>query len=160
MNQLELDRYINPHAGYDFTLTPSSEPTGDTNCLLVVHDVAKDRGNPLPPDMLCADLYTDRVHARPVEETSPLQAGDLFWFGQDTPRLFKPEYDENGWIVNWTDSPLQHVGIYTGRNDAFGEPLILHATQYEGTVAVWPLARFATQEKYRRQLGISRLKTA
>lgn len=164
MNQrLEaVDYFLDSRFQYDFTIVPGQEPDDRMNCLTLVHAACKRMlGYELPKELLCTELYEDRAHTQHVS-SDDLKAGDLVWFGQAdqrAQRLFVPQYDENGRIKNWANSPLQHVGVYIGRDD-FDNPQILHASQQAGTNVVQSLDKIRQEPKHAHVLDISRLKAA
>lgn len=160
------ERYVDPAFTYRFTQGPDRVPDVITaqrnglNCIALAHLAIRDLfGHSLPPALHCYEMFSDTAQFSTVESVKDMQAGDLVWFGVRSPKVpleeYNPQYDEDGALVNWRDNPVKHVAIYTGeRADDY---LMLHATNVEGTNAVWPLWRFATHRRYEQIYRISRL---
>ncbi|HEV2403744.1 MAG TPA: hypothetical protein VGS08_06115 [Candidatus Saccharimonadales bacterium] len=78
--------------------------------------------------------------------------GDWVWFGgkkSQSVDSFVPQYDADGFLLNWPYSPVSHVAIYTGeKSKEYNDYLLLHATDITGGVDVWPLWRFALNPRY------------
>lgn len=131
------------------------------NCVSLAHLAIGDLFDcKLPPELACAELYRDEDYFAPIEESSDLRLGDLVWFGKPSavdPRAIELRYDTSGNLVNWQDSPVKHVAIYTGIKKQ-GDPLLLHATNYGKRNVIWPLSEFGKYERYKQLYDITRLK--
>lgn len=162
-----FERYVDPSFVYKFMQGPDKvldEHTARTqgvNCISLAHLAMRDLfGYSLPTSLHCYEMFSDTSHFKTVESIDFLEPGDLMWFGLRHPGIpidqYQPQYDERGTLVNWRDNPVKHVAIYTGEQ-ANDDYLMLHATNIEGTNAVWPLQKFASFKRYERVYRISRL---
>jgi cell wall-associated NlpC family hydrolase len=163
-----LEQYINPGYVYRFTHGPNVVDSRESalrqgiNCVSLAHLALKDLfAVQLPSNLLCSELYNDRIYFRTIDRPTNLQVGDLVWFGVANPKItvdeFVPKYND-GELLNWPDFPVKHVAIYTGDQTESGEPLLLHSSASEGTNTVWALGRFTTHARYKELYGITRLK--
>jgi hypothetical protein len=129
------------------------------NCIALAHLVLRDRGIALPRELNFYELYLDEAHSSTVS-VDAMEPGDLVWFGLANPSIpieeFIPEYDDNGFLVNWQDRAVKHVAINTGEEQG-GVPLLLHATDVEGTNTIWPLDQFREHARYERIYRVSRV---
>lgn len=172
-----LGQYLDPAFTYRFTGGPEVVRSkrdaweDGLNCIALSHLVLSDLFDyALPPELHCAEMYTDNSHfthlpnlAPGVPDLTAMRRGDLVWFGRDdapiAPEEFEPAYRE-GKLVNWADFPVKHTAIFTGLHDSRSHsPLLMHATHHEGGVAVWPLSAFGTGEfkRYERLFDVTRL---
>lgn len=114
----------------------------------------------LSPKLHCFEMVGDRQRFETVKDLNDLRPADLFWFGQDVPEdvlaAFEPQYNQDQWLLNWQDNPVNHVAIFTGYRDHGGEPLLLHASPEDGRNAIWPLAKFAQYPRYKKLWRVSR----
>lgn len=161
-----INELVRPDIRYRFSRGPREVRTvqeavrDGANCIAIAH-LAIDSlfGVKLPPEKHCLEMATDTDTFATVTDLTDLQAGDLHWFGVDVPdailRDFVPEYDGH-YLLNWRDSPINHVAIFTGEMEG-DEPLLLHASPTDGTTAVWPLSEFAAHERYAKLHRVSRL---
>lgn len=167
MSDNPLDRFINPDYTYRFEQGPGTVCTEadayslGLNCVTLAHLTLKHLyGITLPPNLDCYEMFTDTQYFEPVETTTDARRGDLIWFGlEHSPQQFRnflPRYDAGGHLVNWRAFPLRHVGVIYNPN--IEDPLILHASQVEGTNVIWPLSKFKNYKQYRNVFGISRIK--
>lgn len=164
------ERYVDPDCTYDFWLRPQDVPDLQTaqqkgmNCVVLAHLVMKEMFDyELPPDLRCTEMFLDSTHfVRTEFNAEQLRPGDLVWFGRAASRVsaeqFKPSYDQSGHMQNWRDFPVNHVGIYVGR-DAQDEAQILHSVARENTT-LWPLRKFGQVPRYSIVWGSSRLLAA
>jgi hypothetical protein len=163
-----LERFIDPSLRYNFHQGPAQVRSMEDarqnglNCVSLAHLAMRDMfDQELPPELHCAEMYVDREHFTTVRGIHDMQKGDLVWFGIEDgkiePEEFRPVYDAHGLLVNWRDFPVKHVTIATGMTDERADPLLLHATHFEGTSVVWPLRKFSEYRRYRRLFGITRL---
>lgn len=129
------------------------------NCIALAHLALRNLGIKLPARLRCYELFYDRRFFEPVDSPDQAEAGDLFFFGRTNPKVsvenFQPVF-EDGYLANWRDFPITHVGINTGETD--GELQILHATHIEGTATIWPLRRFSDYSRYQMLYKITRPK--
>lgn len=164
----QLERYLDTEFVYRFMQNPDVVRSEEDarrygiNCVSLAHLALRSLFEyDLPKDLLCAELYADREHFEHREDIDQLQTGDLVWFGVKDPGImpedFVPQYVD-GRLENWRDFPVKHVAVSTGERNEEEDDLLLHATYYEGTTALWPLSRFFQYKKYQRHYGISRLK--
>ncbi len=164
----ELQHYADAPFVYDFCQGPERVPNEDVareeglNCVSLAHLAVESLfRRRLPAQLHCYEMFTDHERFHDLDDSEPLQVGDLVWFGRSEPSVppeqFVPTYDANGYLLNWQDSPVNHVAIYTGdqEND---DPLLLHATYFTGTTAVWPLSKFAEYPRYAQVRRIARLR--
>ena len=161
-----LERHLDSNFPYCFNQGPAEVPDKKAaeakglNCIALAHLVLEDLfGRKLPPDLHCFEMFSDKQMFTTVDATDDMLTGDLLWMGPRSPKVplaeFKPKYDQSGSLVNWRDNPIKHVGIYTGEQT--DDYLLLHATHYEGTTAVWPLQQFTNYRRYEHIYRISRL---
>jgi len=124
---------------------------------LIVRDLF---GCVLPARLQALELVRDRVFFEPVSGTGRLAAGDLVWFGVDSPGVdqaeFVPLYDGDE-LVNGGDFPVKHVAVCTGTGDG-DDHIMLHASAADGSNALWPLRRFRDHARYGRIYAIRRLR--
>ena len=160
-----FEQYVDPALTYDFTQGPdkvrnyADAARDGVNCVSLAHLVMKDAfGESLPPDLFFYEMFSDTERFAPVTGLSGMQPADLVWLGHGNPKFeideFTPEFVD-GHMTNWDDSPIKHVGVFTGevKDD---EPMVLHACWYVGRTAVWPLSEFSQYPKYERVYGVSR----
>ncbi len=132
---------------------PVSAEQFEGNCQLLVHTLYYERfGVRLPVGMWSQELYTDSTYFRFIDpEAEPLAEGDIFFFGKQAEAV---------------DLRTLHVAYNTGTEDEQGNPLLLHATSYNGEgVTVWPLTQFFSRKpdgtsqfcRYQHLFGIKRL---
>jgi hypothetical protein len=132
---------------------PVSAEQFEGNCQLLVHTLYHERfGVQLPVGMWSQELYTDTEYFRFLDPAEELLAeGDIFFFGKQTEAI---------------DLRTLHVAYNTGTSDAQGNPLLIHATPYNGEgVTVWPLPQFFSRKpdgspqfcRYQHLFGIKRL---
>jgi len=167
---VNLQHFIDPEFVYNFEKGPdrvSSEAIArrdGINCVTLAHlalDELFDRK--LPANLHCYEMATDKDFFETIKSPELMQQGDLIWFGYANPRQsiedFEPTYDNEGFLLNWRDSPIKHVAMYTGerQDDDF---MMLHSTHIEGTNAIWPLGLFATYKRYEKIYRIGRLQTS
>lgn len=142
--------------------SPEQALSRGISCVALVHFALRDLfGAELPPDLLFTEMYFDAQRFKPVQ-VNTMQAGDLFWVGKPNPLTptakFVPRYDTAGTeLLNWNEMPVNHLGIYTGNNTRTGEPLILHASETEGTTALSTPRELAKHPRYAAHYGVSRL---
>lgn len=132
---------------------PASAQEFEGNCQLLIHTLYYERfGVQLPIGMWSQELYTDTEYLRFVTpEEEELAEGDIFFFGKNAEAI---------------DLRTLHVAYHTGTADEQGDPLLLHATPYNGEgVTVWPLPHFFSRKpdgsplfcRYQHLFGIKRL---
>jgi len=166
---VDLKHFVDPAFVYSFEKGPnrvSSEAVAKQeglNCVTLAHlalDELFDRK--LPANLHCYEMATDEDYFETIESPELMQQGDLVWFGFASPRQtiedFVPKYDANGFLLNWRDSPIKHVAMYTGERRE-GDFMMLHSTHIEGTNAIWPLGLFSKYKRYERIYRIGRLQT-
>ncbi len=164
-----LKHYIDREFVYSFGQGPnkvSSEAEArqkGINCVTLAHLALRELfDQKLPTNLHCYEMATDYDYFKTVESPDLMQQGDLVWFGYANPHQsiedFEPTYDDEGYLLNWRDSPIKHVAIYTGeqQNNDF---MMLHSTHIEGTNTVWPLSLFAMYKRYEKIYRIGRLQT-
>lgn len=162
----ELQRYVDPAFVYDFDRGPVMVPDEEAarreglNCValayLVVEGLYRCR---LSPRQHCYETFSDTERFVTVPSLPDMQTGDLVWFGHTHSQpvdSFVPQYNANGYLLNWRESPVSHVAIYTGQQED-NDYLLLHATDIAGTNVIWPLQRFATYPRYEQIRRVSRL---
>lgn len=160
-----MRRYIDPDRfrysvlqGPDKVRCEADARANGLNCIALAHLVLRDRGIALPPELNFYELYLDETYSATVSKDA-MEPGDPVWFGLANPSIpideFVPEYD-NGFLVNWQDRAVKHVAINTGDEQA-GVPLLLHATDVEGTNTIWPLHQFQEHTRYERIYRVSRV---
>lgn len=166
-----LDTFIDPAYRYDFWQGPAEVRSitdaqrSGLNCIALAHlAINKLFEVELPPELHCAELYTDTQYFTRVDDLAEARRGDLLWFGVANPVIepaaFVPLY-RDGMLVNWRDFPVKHVAVHTGKRDEQDEPLLLHASQEDSTNVIWPLPEFAKRNKrWEKFYGISRLAIA
>lgn len=165
----ELERYVDPAFVYEFEQGPARVPDEAVarqegiNCVSLAHLAVESLFNRrLPADLHCYEMFVDQEYLEDVTDAGQMQAGDLVWFGQAEPAVppedFVPEYSADGYLLNWKDSPVNHIAIYTGSETGEGK-LMLHATHITGGVVTWPLAKFAEYARYGSIRRIARIKT-
>lgn len=162
------ERYLNNGWVYDFNLTPADVPNFEAagaqgiNCYLLARIAIQDfYGVSLPDQLRCTEMFYDTSYLeRTPYDASRLRSFDLVWFGragaEQRVDSFVPDYDSEGNLRNWPESPTSHVALATGEWHE-GEPLLLHAVQREN-VTVWPLSRFKRFARYATLQGMSRVK--
>lgn len=166
-----LDTFVDPAYSYEFWRGPAEvRSIADAkrhglNCIALAHlAINKLFEVELPPELHCAELYTDKQYFTRVDNLADARHGDLVWFGIADPPIepeaFVPLY-QNGMLVNWRNFPVKHVAIHTGKHDKQGEPLLLHASQKDNTNVIWPFSQFAERNRrWQKFYGISRLAIA
>jgi cell wall-associated NlpC family hydrolase len=163
-----LDRLAEAPFVYDFEQGPTQVPDEETalreglNCVSLAHLAIEGLFNHrLPAEMHCYEMFADQERFEDIESLDALQTGDLVWFGwtrsRVPPETFRPEYNDRGYLLNWRESPVNHVAMYTG-NQEQGQPLFLHATHITGTSVIWPLSQFANYPRYGRIYRMARLR--
>jgi cell wall-associated NlpC family hydrolase len=165
-----LERYVDPEFVYRFSQGPNKAPSEaearrkGINCVTLAHLALRELfDQTLPTSLHCYEMATDNDYFETIESLDLMQRGDLIWFGYANPHQsiedFEPSYDNEGYLLNWRDSPIKHVAIYTGeqRDDDF---MMLHSTHIEGTNTIWPLSLFAHYKRYEKIYRIGRLQTS
>jgi len=163
-----LERYVDPAFVYDFEQGPARVPDESIareeglNCVSLAHLAVEGLFNlRLPADLHCYEMFVDQEHFEDVPDISAMQMGDLVWFGSSEPSIppefFVPEYNAEGYLLNWKNSPVNHIAIYTGEISELG-PQMLHATHLTGGTVVWPLSKFAEYQRYGLVRRIARVK--
>jgi hypothetical protein len=99
------------------------------NCQLYAYAVLEHFGLTVPPHR-SSELWTDTAVTVRVDRPEPL---DLVLFN------------------NTTDPYGAHVGVYVGDDQ------VLHLCAELGRPAVWPMAEFATRDRYRVLVGFKRV---
>lgn len=163
-----LGQFLDPAYSYNFWQNPDVVRSKEDalkdgiNCVSLAHLALKDLfGYELPAELGCAELYQDKKHFEPVADMGQARGGDLVWFGIENPpkapediRLY---YGSAGELLNWQEFPVKHVTVHTGIEEA-GEPLLLHATNYNGGKnQLWRLSEFKAHRRYQKLYGITRL---
>lgn len=163
----EFNKFIDLNAPYKLMSGPNvvknledAQELG-MNCIALAHFVLEDMfGQRLPEHMRCYETFTNTNKFELVDGIESSQAGDLVWFGLESPKIsveeFVPDYQDQE-LANWQDFPVKHVGIITGEHEG-NEPLILHTTFYARGSVEWPLSKFKQYPKYARIYAIQRLK--
>jgi hypothetical protein len=167
----ELTEFVDAGLKYDFLASPDMVRTlADAevlgiNCVsLASLCLKKLYGFDWPDSLFCYEAYCDDKHFEEIDPFSDCwsapRIGDLFFFGHErsSSSLFKPQYDANGWLINYDDSPAQHLGIATGEQTVRPEPLILHASFAAGTAVVEPLSGIKSDPCCARVNKIMRLR--
>ncbi len=165
-----LQGFLDPAYVYNFEQGPnrvSSEVDArlyGINCVTLAHlAIRRLFDRELPSNLHCYEMATDEDYLETIESPELMERGDLIWFGYANPPQsiedFAPIYDSEGYLLNWRDSPIKHVAMYTGEQQQDGDFLMLHSTHIEGTNTVWPLSLFAKYKRYERIYRIGRFKT-
>lgn len=79
-----------------------------------------------------------------VALTGPFAEADIF--------MFRPNHGSQ------LDPRQLHLAYFTGETDSDGQPLLLHASQYDQQVAVWSLPDFFSGDRYGKLERVKRLK--
>jgi hypothetical protein len=139
----ELTKLLNePYINYSPQTGPETK-AGD--CRWWLHQFYKTRfGIILPTGMWSQEIYTDEQIFQTVLDTSRFFEGDIFMFG--------PNHNSS------LDARRLHMTYFTGEVDNTNNPLLLHATQYETKVVIWPLPFFSTKTRYEKLERVKRLK--
>jgi hypothetical protein len=115
----------------------------------------------LPSNMLCYEMFNDPIFFRTVQEEDMI-LGDVVWLGspdKSSMAEYTPVFDANGQITNWDECPINHMGIYTGKDAWHKDPKILHASAAEGNNVAEPLSRLMRYRNYSVLQGVRRLDT-
>lgn len=152
--------WYNFHAGPKQVRSPEDAFRFGNNCVALGHLSLKQIfGYELDPSQHCYEMFTDHERFATVD-LDEMRTGDLVWFGWEDPAIpidkFEPQYDSEGYLLNWQDMAVNHVAVYTGLQQD-GEPLLLHASPTDGTNTMWPIGEFAHYPRYRQIHRVSRL---
>lgn len=115
------------------------------DCRWWLHQFYKTRfGIKLPTGLWSAEIWQDEELFFQTVSAPPFFEGDVFLFG--------PNHGSQ------LDSRQLHIAYFIGEKDETGNLLLLHATQYENKVVIWPLPIFSTKSRYQQLERIKRLK--
>ncbi len=161
-----MEQFISPPIPYELLHGPLTAPDiasarqNGANCYALYRLARKALG--VEENLPSEGLY-EAVLAVPSlgaeDRTGDLRVGDGISFGPQAPKIaidrFMPEFDEQGYLMNWRDFPIRHIGIVASVGGDTG-PQILHASQYDGKSTIWPLDMFQNFPRYARQFGTHR----
>ncbi len=127
---------------YENGPTTSRHPSEGVNCQLLVHLALKLlHGIDLPSAMMSKEIFEDREFFVEIPcDTASL--GDIFVFGKTAE----------------TDPRQFHLAVKIDDDAQTQQPLLIHATSIEKTVAVWPLSQFFFYSRYEKLFTVKRLK--
>lgn len=132
--RLPADLWTVPYAGSRYPGSPATAAlpglAHGANCQLYAYEVLRRFGHPLPP-LRSAELWADRTATLRVPRPEPL---DLL--------LYSPDGTAYG----------AHVGVWAA------EDSVLHLCREVGRPAVWSRADFAARPRYRRLVGVKRVR--
>lgn len=119
-----------------------SRPVDGVNCQLLVHLALELlHGINLPPAMRSKEIFEDQEFFAEIPlDTASL--GDIFMFGK----------------ADETDPRQFHLAVKIDEDLRTQQPLLIHATNIEKTVTVWPLIQFFSHPRYEKLFAVKRLK--
>lgn len=164
-----FESYLVKTYHYKFTNWPEIIHTqeqalkGGLNCITLVHILYVDLFEiTLPEKFRSIELFQNTSYFDNISDTGELKQGDLFFFGKASEALvlknFMTQYDKMNNLLNLSELPHIHLGVFTGEYTKNNNPLIIHANAIDKKVSIWPLNKFRNYEKYSSILLAKRLK--
>lgn len=120
----------------------NSQPNDGVNCQLLVHlALGLLHGTNLPPAMMSKEIFEDHEFFEEISFGSFL-LGDVFVFGKAAE----------------TDPRQFHLAVKIDEDPRTQQPLLIHATNIEKAVTIWPLTQFSSYPRYEKLFAVKRLK--
>jgi len=144
MNGPEFTRYLGIPYRFDNYPGVIGEESREVNCISLIHKILRQEfWVNLPTGMWAREILEDEeLIFRTVQEGERTFIGDIFVFGKKDPG----------------ESPVFHLAFHTGQTDSRSDPLLLHATDLNGSRStIWPLRQFPTYPRYERLHAVKRL---
>jgi len=154
---------------YDFWRGPTEVRTKadakqGINCEVLAHMALARMGVQLPSALHANEMFFDiqrtgRYMAPVPSDARLLRPGDVMFFGLDWPdraaEQFMPRYSKDGRndLMNWSDSPIRHVGVVADTVD--GSPAVLHTSTANG-IEVVPADVIMSSEWHEKMWGVGR----
>lgn len=151
----------NYECGPDVVSSIETALTKGINCVSLAHILLSDFYHVhLTSNFKCIEMFYHNNFLRNITDEEEFVLGDILFFGKEgLTELFAnyiPRYNE-GTLVNGSDFPGLHVGIYTGNKTTETIPLIIHASFIDKGVSVWPLDKFLQYPRYKKIYAVKRL---
>lgn len=132
------------------------------NCGTLVHLLIREIfGIHLPIRLMCLEMFYDTQYLRTITDDETMTLGDIMFVGRlditNHLQAFTPNYAPDGTFANWEEHPKLHLTLFTGIYEG-GDPLFVHANQFDQGIALWPLSHFARYWSYETCYAIRRLR--
>jgi len=147
--------------GPDVITTEAEAAQSGLNCIALIHLLIRRLYDMrLPGNVKGWEMYCDNPYFTQIPSLDDAKLGDVLFCGrQELPAYalaYHPTYNDQRELTNQEvgDKLIGqqyagiHLAMYTGDKDDAGSPLLIHANKLEGTVAIWPLAKFTSLEQY------------
>jgi hypothetical protein len=171
-----FESYLNSGCVYSFANGPdvirSREQAAQQglNCIALMHLLIRELFDIELPDYLKGwEMYRDNPYLSKVPSMHDIKLGDMFFFGRDQlPSYavqYAPQYDDKNELINRAAGDKLigqqyagvHLAMHTGEFNSAREPMLIHTNKIEGTIVIWPLARFLGLEQYSTIHAIKRV---
>jgi cell wall-associated NlpC family hydrolase len=115
-------------------------------------------GVKLAPQRGVYEMSQDRQSFAVVPDGEPLRPGDLMWFGRDFPEAereaFVPSYGADGFLLNWRQLVINHVGPYVGHSQ--DGPMVFHASMEAGGNVLSPVEEVLESDRHSKLWFVTR----